>query len=143
MSVEIDAPVEDVFAFHERDDALELLTPPFPPVRVVRKTGGIQVGAEVELRVVGLHWLARHTAYERNRLFVDEQVQGPFAKWVHRHEFADLGGRTRLSDRVEYRLPGGTLVNALLGWSVKPGLKRMFQHRHRVTKSLCESNPSG
>ena len=132
-SIEIDAPVADVFAFHERDDALERLTPSFPPVRVVSKTGGVREGARVDLRVAGMRWLAVHTAYERDRLFVDEQVEGPFARWVHRHEFEALGaGRTRMTDRVEYRLPGGRLVEALFGWAVRFGLADMFRHRHRA-----------
>ena len=139
-SVEIDAPVETVFAFHERADALPLLTPRFPPVRLISKTPGIGVGTRVELRVVVFRWVALHTAYSRNRLFVDEQVEGPFAQWVHRHEFEDLDGRTRLTDRVEYSLPGGRIVNRLLGWVAKPGLHRMFAHRHAVTKRMCEAS---
>ena len=134
----INAPVATVFAFHERADALELLTPAFPPVHVVAKTGSITVGARVELRVMGLKWVALHTVYQNNRLFVDEQIQGPFTQWTHRHEFRDLGDTTELTDRVTYRLPGGPVVNALLGWTVTPGLHQMFQHRHRVTKQYCE-----
>jgi len=137
-SVVIDAPVETVFRFHEQEDALSLLTPKFPPVRIIGRTGGINVGATVTLRVLFFRWVARHTVYERNRLFVDEQIEGPFAKWIHRHEFEGFGTRTRLTDRIEYELPGGTLVNGLLGWAVVPGLASMFAHRHSVTKSVCE-----
>ena len=117
-SIVIDAPVETVFGFHERPDALLLLTPPFPPVRLVSMTGGLEPGSRVELRVGFLPWVAMHTAYQRNRLFADEQIQGPFAKWVHRHEFESLGLKTRLTDRVEYLLPGGSFVNAAIGWVV-------------------------
>ena len=137
-SVLIDAPVSRVFAFHEREDALTLLSPAFPPMRVIRRMGGIQSGAQVELRVGPFRWVALHTAYERDRPFVDEQIAGPFAGWIHRHEFEDLAGRTRLTDRLEYRLRGGALVNALCGWAVALGLSLMFAHRHRVTKRYCE-----
>jgi ligand-binding SRPBCC domain-containing protein len=85
-------------------------------------------------------WVALHTAYEKDRLFVDEQVEGPFAKWIHRHEFAPEGSKTRLTDHVEYELPGGSLVNSALGWTVKPGLASMFAHRHRVTRRYCEKH---
>lgn len=130
-----EAPVESVFAFHEREDALALLSPAFPPVTVVSRTGGIQDGARVVLRIGPMTWVATHTAYERNRLFVDEQTSGPFARWVHRHEFADEHGRGRLTDHVTFELPGGRLVNALCGWAVKIALGRMFAHRHAVTQS--------
>jgi len=136
----IDAPVEAVFAFHEREDALPRLSPPFPPVRVVSRAGGIRAGARVELRIGPIRWLAVHTVYEPNVLFVDEQAAGPFASWVHRHEFERLGPRTtRLTDRVEFQLPGGALVNALLGQLVAWSLVPMFRFRHQVTKQACEA----
>jgi ligand-binding SRPBCC domain-containing protein len=138
-SVWIDAPVEDVFAFHEREDALALLSPPFPPVRIVSRSGGMQQGARVEVRSCGMRWLALHTAYEKNRLFVDEQIQGPFARWIHRHEFQPEGTGTRLTDRVDYRLKGGIAAGLLFGWAVRMGLERMFRHRHAVTKRICEA----
>lgn len=135
----VHAPVEVVFGFHERDDALPLLSPPFPPVRVVQRTGGIDRGARVELRLGGLvRWVAVHTAFERNRLFVDEQVEGPFRQWVHRHEFEALGSDTRLTDRITYTVPGGALVNHIAAGLMTPGLWQMFRHRHRVTKQWCE-----
>ena len=140
-SVLIDAPVAAVFRFHEREDALALLTPPFPPVRLVSRKGGIDNGARVELRVGVFRWVALHTAYEKDRLFVDEQIHGPFAKWVHRHEFEAAGLKTRLTDRVEYELPGGSLINRLFGWTVSLGLRNMFAHRHRVTRQVCEDHP--
>jgi len=137
-SVLIDAPLKTVFGFHEREDALALLTPAFPRVRVISRTAGIQAGSRVELRVGLFSLAALHTTYEKDRLFVDEQIQGPFAKWVHRHEFEDVNGKTRLTDRVVYLLPGGPLSNVLFGWIVTLGLNRMFDQRHRVTKQICE-----
>ncbi len=137
-SVLIEATVDEVFRFHEREDALALLAGAFPPVRVISRTGGLERGARVELRVGMVRWVALHTAYERNRLFEDRQIEGPFAKWVHRHEFEAVGTKTRLTDRVEFALPGGPAVNILLGWAVKVGLRGMFAHRHRVTKKMCE-----
>jgi len=139
-SVLIDAPVATVFAFHEREDAISILSPAFPTVRMIGMTDGIQAGSRVELRVGPFSWIALHTVYEKDRLFVDEQIQGPFARWVHRHEFEDADGKTRLTDRVEYLLPGGLLINALFGWIVKARLNRTFNHRHRVTKQVCEKS---
>lgn len=134
----IAAPVEAVFSFHERPDALQLLSPPFPPLRVVRKTGGIEPGSRVELMIGPIRWVALHTAYEKNRFFEDRQVSGPFAKWIHRHEFETVGAATRLTDRIEYELPGGSWMEWILGWAVRLGLRQMFRQRHRKTKQYCE-----
>ena len=141
-SVLIHAPVDRVFRFHERDDALGLLSPGFPPVRVVSRTGGIAVGARVELRVGPFRWVASHTECEQDRYFQDEQIEGPFAKWVHKHEFETVGTGTRLTDRITFELPGGPLVNKLGAWVVRLGLDSQFAHRHSVTKAICERLPT-
>jgi ligand-binding SRPBCC domain-containing protein len=136
-SVRIDAPVEDVFRFHEQPDALALLSAGFPPVRVISQTGtGIAAGFRVELRVAWFRWVALITKYEKNSLFVDEQLEGPFAKWIHRHEFEAVGNETVLTDRLEYELPGGWPVKLLFGWMVSLGLRNMFAHLHRMTRQL-------
>ncbi len=138
-SLIVHAPIEAVFAFHERDDALPRLSPPFPPVRVVSREGGIRPGARVDLRIGPVRWLALHTVYEPNRLFVDEQIEGPFASWVHRHEFERVDATTtRLTDHVTFTLPGGPIVNALLGRLVALSLVPMFRFRHAATKAACE-----
>jgi len=139
-SVLIDAPVETVFAFHEREDAISILSPAFPAIQMIGMTAGIRSGSRVELRVGPFSWIALHTEYEKDRLFVDEQIKGPFAKWIHRHEFEDAAGKTRLTDRIEFQLPGGALINVLFGWVVNLGLRPMFKHRHRVTKQVCEKS---
>ena len=134
----IGAPRSKVFAFHEQDDALTLLSPAFPPVRVIEHSGGIKTGARVVLKIGPTTWVAHHTAYEQDRLFVDELVSGPFASWVHRHEFSDEGVRCRLTDRVTFALPGGPVVNALFGWAMNIGLRQIFAFRHAVTRRHCE-----
>ena len=40
-SIVLEAPLETVFSFHEREDGLRLLSPRFPSLQVIRKTGGI------------------------------------------------------------------------------------------------------
>jgi ligand-binding SRPBCC domain-containing protein len=138
----IQAPVEVVFAFHEKPEAFETLLPPRRAIEILRREGGLADHGEIEFRIrvflFWVRWLARHTAYEKNRFFVDEQVKGPFRRWVHRHEFQAEGGGTRLADSVDYNLPGGAAVEIAAGWAVRLGLKRMFAFRHRVTKRIAE-----
>jgi len=142
----IDAPVEDVFAFHQRPDAIELLTPPDQHLQVVSRQGGLEVGALVEFRIPAgpfrMRWLAHHIAYEKNRLFIDEQRKGPFTAWVHAHHFAPEGAGMRLTDSIEFSLPGGTLTERLAGWLVRRELNAMFAYRHEITRKFCEYKPA-
>ncbi|ERT05224.1 polyketide cyclase / dehydrase and lipid transport family protein [Lyngbya aestuarii BL J] len=148
----INAPVEDVWNFHERSDILQLLTPPWQPVEIIRREGGLDVGAITEFRLwlgpIPVQWLAVHTECDcaersgganRYRLFTDEQKQGPMESWVHRHQFSAEQGQTRLTDAISYSLPGGWLAENLLAWWVNSRLEDMFRYRHEVTKRECEN----
>lgn len=139
----IDAPVETVFEFHERRDALELLTPPWPPVKVIRPPASLAAGTIVELQIgpwpLSMRWVARHLAYEQNHKFIDEQRSGPFAIWVHTHLFEAEKGGTRLRDSIAYAVPGGAWGETLFGWLVRRQLHQMFTYRHAVTRRYCEA----
>jgi ligand-binding SRPBCC domain-containing protein len=138
----INAPIEIVWQFHEQPDILQLLTPPWQPVEVIRREGGLDVGAITEFRLflglIPITWLARHTEYEKYHLFTDEQVSGPFESWVHRHQFADENGKTRLTDEISFSIFGGEPVEFMGGWLIQAQLESMFRHRHQVTRRECE-----
>ncbi|MDJ0902099.1 MAG: SRPBCC family protein [Xenococcus sp. MO_188.B8] len=138
----INSSVENVWQFHERPDILKLLTPPWQPVKVIRREGGLGVGAISEFRLIlgpiPVKWLAKHIECQPNSLFVDEQIAGPMKSWVHRHQFETIDGQTKLTDAIAYELPGGWLAELILGWWVEARLQDMFRYRHQVTKQACE-----
>ncbi len=142
-SILINAPIETVWQFHERPDILDLLTPPWQPVQIVRREGGLGVGAITEFRlilgVIPIRWLAYHTECEAPYLFVDKQIEGPLKSWIHRHEFTRENQKTRLTDKINDELPGGMLAEFLLGWWVNSRLEAMFEYRHQVTQRECEN----
>jgi len=132
------APADELFAWHERPGALERLTPPWSPVTVLERQGGIEDGGRVVLGLpVGplqVRWEALHRDYVRGRQFRDEQVRGPFARWVHTHTVEPAGAETSLlEDRIEWALPGGPLGAWLGGAATERMLERLFAWRHRTT----------
>ena len=142
LSSLIHAPVQTLWSFHERPDILQLLTPPWQPVRVIRREGGLAVGAITEFQIMILffpvRWLARHGECEPPFYFCDRQIEGPMVSWFHRHEFTPKGEATQLTDTIRYELPGGWLGELCLGWWVNARLQDMFRYRHQVTKEKCE-----
>ena len=87
---QIAVPAEELFAWHERPGAFERLMPPWDEVELVERSSGLAVGARTVVRIpmgpVKKTWVAEHTAYEKGRMFRDEQKSGPFAKWIHTHQ---------------------------------------------------------
>lgn len=117
----VDAPLDDVFTWHERPGAIHRLTPPWQPVGVVREAGSLDGGRAVLGFPLGLRWGARHTEYRPPHRFVDELDSAPLKwalRWRHTHEFQAEGERTRMTDRVDTPVPGALL-------------RSMFAYRHR------------
>jgi uncharacterized protein (TIGR01777 family) len=132
--IELDHPVENVFAWHRRPGAFARLTPPWENVRVVEQAGGIEPGGRVVLELrkgpATLTWEVEHTQYEENRLFVDEQVSGPFSAWRHEHRFESLeGGRSAVEDVVTWEPPMGSLGQTFGGRYIETSLSRLFRFR--------------
>jgi uncharacterized protein (TIGR01777 family) len=136
-SSRIPAPAEEVFRWHEREGALERLTPPWERVEVISKDAGLAPGTRVDLRTrigpLTQRWLAEHVECEAGRRFRDVQVQGPFARWDHTHEITPAGeDACVLEDRIDYELPGGRLGNLVGGAYVRGKLARLFTYRHET-----------
>lgn len=125
----IDAPIEEVFAWHARPGALTRLLPTWQPMRPLAEAASLADGTAVLGLPAGLRWPARHDplAYDPPRRFVDRRVvDGPRSRpaasagpWRHEHLFAALpGGRTALTDRVRTVVPAAAL-------------RATFRYRHR------------
>ncbi|MCC6995520.1 MAG: TIGR01777 family oxidoreductase [Deltaproteobacteria bacterium] len=131
-------PAAEVFAWHERPGAFQRLTPRWERFEVVSGGTGIRDGDMMTARVgVGpfsARWVARHSGYVAGREFTDEQVAGPFSRWVHRHRVTPDGpGAAVLEDHIDYALPLGPLGQALAGSPIRAKLERAFAFRHAMT----------
>ena len=125
----VDAPREEVFAWHTRPGAFNRLSPPWSPMRLVSEATSIKDGRATLALPGGLRWVAQHQAdsYDPPRRFVDTISSDGLAslpariavRWRHIHDFEEVGdNRTRVIDRVETPVPG-------------PALRPMFAYRHR------------
>lgn len=137
-TVRIDAPAEDLFDWHRRPGAFERLSPPWEKVRILSRSGGIEDGARVRLRLskgpISLIWELVHRDYAAGRRFCDTQTSGPFREWTHTHEMIPEGPRaSRLEDRIDFVLPIPPLGDLLAGRVVESQLHRLFRYRHAIT----------
>lgn len=134
---DLQAPLEEVWAWHTRPGALGRLLPPWEPVEIVRRENGIDEGARTTVRVgigpLSVEWISEHLAPDPPNSFADFQVKGPFARWQHRHLFAALeDGGCEIEDRVEYELPAEPFGALLAGRQVRRRIERGLTYRHRA-----------
>lgn len=134
----IQAPVETVFKWHARPGALERLSPPWDPIVVIDRQGGIQKGGKTVLKMkagpIPYQWEAEHFEYIENQLFQDRQLRGPFASWTHSHIFEPDGqSACFLEDRIEYALPFQPFGHFVGRRMIPKQLERIFTYRHETT----------
>jgi uncharacterized protein (TIGR01777 family) len=130
--------VQSLYEYHRRPGALERLLPPWDNTRVLAKTGTIEVGDQVSVQMrlgpVPLRFVARHTRHEPGRMFVDEQLQGPFRLWRHSHRFSGDAQHAVLDDDVDLVLPGQSFLPRAVFNQIDRRLNRMFHHREQVLR---------
>ena len=160
-------PVELVFAFFAnpanlpyrmpgalkvRIDDLRVTPPKARPVADdrARRFQSMAAGAGSEIAIsfrpvagvpFRICWRVRIVEFAWFHHFVEEQVRGPFALFRHRHgieaETRDGAEGTRVSDRVEFALPGGW-SGALAAGVVRQVLERQFAHcQQRLPEMLA------
>ncbi len=126
--------VASVFAFFKDPTNLPSLMPPYLNVQVTWKSDEVlRAGSIVRSRfsIFGLSRTVESviSRYEDGVRFTDEQLKGPFRRWVHSHEFRQVDSGVEVIDHVHYELPFGPvglLADLLLArWQ----LRHMFGYR--------------
>lgn len=137
-SQRVPTALDETFAFFADAWNLERITPPILRFRIVTPAPitmrvGTLIDYRLRLRGIPVRWRTEITAWDPPRSFTDVQLRGPYRKWMHRHDFVEEDGGTRVNDTVAYAVPGGALVDRLI---VRPDLDRIFGYRRRAIREL-------
>ncbi len=134
-------PLAGLFPFFADARNLDSLTPPWLQFQITT-LGPVQMGEgtliDYRLRVRGLplRWRTRISVWQPPFRFVDEQLRGPYRRWIHEHTFESLNGGTLIRDNVSYAVPLNLLLH---DWWVRPEIERIFRYRSEVLTKLLGS----
>lgn len=134
-SVQINAPIEEVFAFCASPDGFEKHFP--QPIRWLDKSQPWKLGSVFQFKYrflfIWWYWQGEIIHYENNSCFVDVLRAGGGLKYFeHSHEFQPLGNSTLYTDKIEFKFGLGPWIDRLI---VKRMISFIFSKRHQ---KLCQ-----
>lgn len=135
--------LEKTWEFFSDAHNLLTITPPFLNLKVTNEVFGDEVyaGQIISYKVkplagIAVSWTTEITHIVKEKMFVDQQIQGPYKLWHHQHHFKSIEGGTEMTDIVHYRLPFG-----LIGELAHPIVKKNFS-RFSLTALIKSTNYS-
>lgn len=138
--------IHDIYPFFSDEKNLERLTPSHLNFHVLGKsTKDMQAGTLIDYKLklygVPLRWKTRIEKWEPGKSFVDTQLNGPYTRWYHIHEFTELADGTLMRDKVEFKLPLGRIGELVAGWFVTNDVKKIFTFRSKAIAKIYHNGP--
>ena len=138
-TLEINAPIEEIWEFISSPVNLKEITPDYMGFNIITKNlpAKMHEGMIIIYRVSPLFgikttWVTEITHIKENNFFVDEQRVGPYKMWHHQHFIEQIDNGTLMTDIVSYQLSFGilgSLVNKLI---VEKKLNEIFNYRTKA-----------
>jgi len=140
-SQEIPRPVQEVFSFFGDASNLEAITPPFLKFKIltplpIDMRKGTRIEYSLSLFGFPIRWKTLISDWNVNTSFVDEQISGPYATWIHRHEFEATENGTLMRDTVDYEEPFGVIGQIAHKLFIRHTLNRIFDYRSSAIQKL-------
>ena len=142
-TIDLNISAEELWSFIATPDNLDRLTPGDLEFKIVSKPpekmfNGLLIEYQIGIPLLGKQrWVTEIKHIREQVSFVDEQRFGPYKLWYHYHEITPLSAtRTRMLDRVYYRLPFGPLGQVVEQLWVKGKLKEIFDYRAQKLRTL-------
>lgn len=142
-SVSIRCDIEEIFDFLSHTESIEKIVPADLKLRLVQAPQRIELGSRYEIQILAFgapqSAVYEVTEFVRPSRFVEAQVKGPLARYIHEHSLTLEGDRhVRVLDRIEFEPPSGFLGFLLSAETLRKSLAEGLAHRHRELKKRME-----
>ncbi len=139
----IPSNIDEVWDFFSSPKNLQRITPPEMKFKILSNNLPECISDKllIEYSVVPLlsikvNWTTVIHNVDKPFFFVDEQLKGPYRKWIHKHSFHKTDNGTIMKDEVEYAIPFEPIGSLLLKKTIQKKLKHIFDYRTQAIKNI-------
>ena len=140
ITLEIPHPLPDLFTYLTRPKNLVQLAPPDLNLELLNAPDLMILGSRLVWK--GRRWGVSQqitqevVTFERDKLIIVEQQQGPLKRWVHANHFEATGTGTRIVEKIEFEPPGGLLGFVVTADAIRKELEKLLAYREKKLKEI-------
>ena len=140
----VNRPLDDVFDFFSNPENLSVITPKklnftiLTPCPIKMKDGQL-IDYTITLLGKKIRWRTMITAFEPPKMFIDQQLKGPYSMWHHKHSFKEVKNGVEIIDTIHYSVPFGFLGDIINFLFIRRDLENIFKHRKVVIERYFKS----
>ncbi|WP_075590014.1 SRPBCC family protein [Labilibacter marinus] len=133
--------LNDVWLFFSRPENLATITPADMDFKITSGVSRDMYQGQVityKLSVFNwfkLNWVTEISNLIKGKLFVDEQIHGPYKMWRHQHQFQEATNGVKVFDKVVYQVPFGWIGRLLNTLLIKRKLISIFSYRQAAIEN--------
>tara|TARA_Y100001960_G_C14686821_1_gene834241 strand:- start:1166 stop:1486 length:321 start_codon:yes stop_codon:yes gene_type:complete len=86
-----------------------------------------------------IRWRTMITAFEPPKMFIDQQLKGPYSMWHHKHSFKEVENGVEIIDTIHYSVPFGFLGDIINFLFIRRDLENIFKHRKVVIEQYFKA----
>ena len=137
----INRKIHEVFDFFKSPENLSRITPSklnfkiLTPLPIEIKEGKL-IDYTITLFGKEVHWRTMITSYQSNKMFIDQQLKGPYVMWHHKHTFNEVNQSVEMIDEVDYVVPFGFLGRFVHFIYLRYELKYIFIYRKKIISKV-------
>jgi ligand-binding SRPBCC domain-containing protein len=132
--------IDEIFPFFSDAGNLEKITPKFLKFEILEKEEmkeGAKLVYSIKVHHLPMKWRTNIAKWDPPHCFIDEQISGPYKKWVHTHSFEKNAQGTLMTDSVDYEV-SGWILSPLVHLFVRKDIEKIFSHREKILKEIFE-----